>query len=238
MRIDIFFQLFFNWQIWIESFPHLYSGLKITLMIAVTTLLFATVLALLIALVRNLQIRWLNWFIVAYIDAFRSLPPLAVLIILYYALPFVGPRLQPFPATVVALTLLNSAYIAEVFRSGIEAIERGQIEAARALGMTASQTIMLVILPQAFRIVIPPLASNLIFILKDTALASVVAVPELMREARQTQSIHLNPSPIMAATFMYLAILIPLVRLTGLLEAWGRSSRLGSEAPAYGSAHT
>jgi polar amino acid transport system permease protein len=159
-----------------------------------------------------------------YVDAFRAWPPLVLLIVFYFALPFVGVRFTPYTAAILVLTLLNGAFISEVFRSGIEGVDRGQIEAARALGLTARQTMLFVIIPQALKIVLPPLTSNAIALLKDTALVSVIAVPELLREARMVQSVYLNPSPLMAASLIYLAVLVPLVRLVSVLERWATKS--------------
>jgi polar amino acid transport system permease protein len=119
---------------------------------------------------------------------------------------------------VTALSLVSSAYSAEIFRAGIEAVPQGQFEAARSLGLRPWPTMWKVILPQAVRIVIPPLTSNSINVLKDTALASVVAMPDLLKQATQAQALAANPTPLIAAAAIYLVILLPLVRLVALLE--------------------
>jgi polar amino acid transport system permease protein len=225
MQINRLVEVFFNWPVSVEAFPHLLSGLKTTVMMAVVTFLLASIAGLVIAVGRNMRVRWLDWLIIGYVDVFRSVPSLIVLIFIYFALPFVGMKLHPFTAAVVGLTLINSAFIAEIFRSGIEAVETGQIDAAHALGMTAGQTVWWIVLPQAFRIVIPPFTSNTVALIKDTALASAITVPDLLREAREFQSTHFNPSPLTAAALMYLVILVPLVRLTSTLERWARASR-------------
>jgi len=218
MRLDLLIDIFFNWPLWVSSFPALLSGLKITFLLTGVTLVFAMAVGLLIALARHTRIRLLNWLFVAYVDTFRALPSLVLLVLIYFGLPFVGVKLDPYTSTIIALTVFNAAFISEVFRSGLQAVDRGQVEAARALGLTGSATMWFVVFPQASRIVLPPLTSNVIGLVKDTALASVVAVPELLREARIVQSIILNPSPLMLASLMYLAILVPLVRLVGVLE--------------------
>ena len=130
-----------------------------------------------------------------YIDVFRSIPLLVLLIIVYYALPFVGISLSPFLSAMSALTLVSGAYTAEIFRAGIEAIPKGQFEASAALGLSGRQTMADVILPQAVRIVIPPLTNNSINVIKDTALASVVAMPDLLKQATQAQALAANPTP-------------------------------------------
>ena len=114
--------------------------------------------------------------------------------------------------------MVSAAYSAEIIRAGIEAIPTGQFEAARALGLHFSSTMSKVILPQAIRIVVPPLTSNAINVMKDTALASVVAMPDLLKQANQAQALAANPTPLMVAAVIYLIILLPLVRLVGLLE--------------------
>ena len=138
-------------------------------------------------------------------------------------LPFLGIDLEPFPAAVLSLTLLNSAYIAEIFRAGIQAIHYGQFDAAKALGLHPVKIMTMIILPQAFRIIIPPLTSSLVGILKDTAVAYVITLPELLTMAQQAVTWKMNPTPLIMVSIIYLAILLPLTRFTGYLET--RSKR-------------
>jgi len=143
---------------------------------------------------------------------------LVVLILIYYALPFVGIRLSSWVSATLAFTFIMSAYSAEVFRSGIESIPQGQFEAAHALGLPFLLTLRKVILPQAVRVVIPPATSNCVSMFKDTSLASVVALPELLKEANNAQALYANPSPLIGAALIYLIFLWPMVRLVGMLE--------------------
>jgi len=205
--------------------PQLLTGLGTTATIALVTLVLALCVGLIIAVGRNLRFRWLNALLIGYVDVFRSLPSLIVIVFVYFALPFVGVRLPPFTAAVVGLAFINSAFFAEIFRSGLEAVGRNQIDAARALGMTGSQTLRFVVLPQAVTIVIPPLTSNTVALVKDTTLASVVTVPDLLGQATRAQSAFFNPSPLTAAALIYLVILVPLVRLTSVLERRTQASR-------------
>lgn len=115
--------------------------------------------------------------------------------------------------------MVMAAYSAEVFRSGIESVPRGQFEAAAALGVSFPVTLWKVVLPQAIRIIIPPTTSNCVSMFKDTALASTVALPELLKEAQDAQALYANPTPLIGAALIYLVLLLPLVRLVGLLEA-------------------
>ena len=155
---------------------------------------------------------------IGYIDIFRAMPVLVVLILIYYALPFVGIRLSSWASAVTAFSIIMAAYSAEVFRSGIESIPKGQFEAAHALGLPFLLTLRKVILPQAVRVVIPPTTSNCVSMFKDTSLASTVALPELLKEANNAQALYANPSPLIGAALVYLVFLWPMVRLVGLLE--------------------
>jgi polar amino acid transport system permease protein len=153
-----------------------------------------------------------------YINFMRSIPLLVLLIIIYYALPFVGIRLSPFLSAVSALSLVSAAYTAEIFRAGIEAIPKGQFEASSALGLSYRHMMVDVVLPQAIRIVIPPLTNNCINVMKDTALASVVAMPDLLKQATQAQALAANPSPLIGAAIIYVAFLWPMVAAVSRLE--------------------
>lgn len=216
-------ETFFNWSALVSSFPLLLSGLRVTLLLGVVSILAGLVLGLFVALVRIYAIRPASLAVKIYIDVFRSIPILVLLIVVYYALPFVGLRLTPFMSAATALTLVSGAYTAEIFRAGIEAIPRGQFEASQALGLGYRQMMVNVILPQAIRIVIPPLTNNCINVVKDTALASVVAMPDLLKQATQAQALEANPTPLIFAALMYIAILWPLVVLVGHLEKNFRS---------------
>ena len=209
---------FFNVPVLVRTFPLLLSGLWVTIRIGVASILAGLVLGLALALVRLYAVRALRVLARLYIDLFRSIPLLVLLIVIYYALPFVGIRLSPFLSAVTALTLVSGAYAAEIFRAGIEAIPDGQFEAASALGLGRWRTMREIVLPQAVRIVIPPLTNNCINVLKDTALASVVAMPDLLKQATQAQALAANPSPLIGAAIIYVAFLWPLVLLVSRFE--------------------
>jgi polar amino acid transport system permease protein len=213
-----FVETFFNWNVFVSSFPLLLSGLRITLLLGVVSIIAGLVSGLFIALTRIYGARPLGIVAKVYTDVFRSIPILVLLIVVYYALPFVGLRLSPFMSAAVALTLVSGAYTAEIFRAGIEAIPSGQFEASQALGLGYRHMMLDVILPQAVRIVIPPLTNNCINVIKDTALASVVAMPDLLKQATQAQALEANPTPLIVAALMYVAILWPMVILVGRLE--------------------
>jgi polar amino acid transport system permease protein len=215
---------FFNLRVLREALPLLLEGLGVTVMLGAVSIVGGLVSGLPMALLRLYGAAPLREAMRMYIDVFRSIPLLVLLVLVYYALPFVGVRLSSFAAAATALSLVSCAYTAEIFRAGIEAIPKGQLAAAQAIGLGFADTMRSVVLPQALRIVTPPLTSNCINVLKDTALASVVAMPDLLKQATQAQALAANPTPLIGAALLYLALLLPLVRLVGHFEARHRAA--------------
>ena len=163
-----------------ESLPALLEGLKITVELTFIVLAISLVLGIIVALCRLSKNRVLSTVTGFYVDFMRSTPLLLQLIYIYFVLPTIGIRLDPFVAGVVGLSLNYSAYLSEVYRSGIQAIPRGQLDAAAALGMRPSLTMRRIVLPQAIRIVIPPLGNYFVALFKDTSLVSVLTLQELL----------------------------------------------------------
>lgn len=219
-------EIFFNTEVLAQSFPILLRGLGMTLLLGFTAIIFGSALGILVALARLFGPRPVSLLAVVFIDLMRALPVLVVLILIYYALPFAGITLSSFAAAAIALSLVLSAYTAEVVRAGIEAVPKGQFEASSALGIGFWVMMRKVILPQAVRLVIPPHASNCVSIIKDTSLASVVAMTDLLKQATDAQALFANPSPLIGAALIYVAILWPMVRLTGWLERRYRRERM------------
>jgi polar amino acid transport system permease protein len=215
---------FFNWPVFRDALPLLLEGLGITVLLGAVSIVAGFVSGLLMALLRLYGFAVLRVLARVYIDVFRSIPLLVLLVLVYYALPFVGVRLSSFAAAATALSMVSCAYTAEIFRAGIEAIPKGQFEAADAIGLNFFDTMRDVVLPQALRIVTPPLTSNCINVLKDTALASVVAMPDLLKQATQAQALAANPTPLIGAALLYLVLLLPLVRLVGHFEGRHRAA--------------
>lgn len=209
---------FFNLGVLERSLPLLLSGVLVTLQLGIVGIVAGLVCGLVMALLRLYGNRFVSVLAKIYIDFFRSIPILVLLIVIYYALPFVGVRLSPFMSAAAAITLVATAYTAEIFRAGLEAIPRGQFEASEALGLSYRHMMGEVILPQAIKIVIPPLTNHCINVLKDTALASVVAMPDLLKQATQAQALMANPSPLIGAAIIYVALLWPLVSIVARLE--------------------
>jgi polar amino acid transport system permease protein len=213
---------FFNWDVLVRAFPMLMRGLGNTLLLGCVSIALGGVAGLLVCLMRLYGPRPLQLLAIGYIDILRAMPILVLLILIYYALPFVSIRFSSFTSATLALSMVLAAFTAEVCRAGIEAVPRGQFEAAAALGLPFWRTMATVILPQAIRVVIPPLTSNSVSIFKDTALASVVATPDLLKQATDAQALMANPTPLIGAALIYLAFLLPLVRLVNHLEGSGR----------------
>lgn len=216
--MDALRQQFFNFEIMGLSWPMLIDGLWMTALLCLIVIplgLLSGVAAALLSISKNPIVRWTT---MAYVDFFRAIPPLVLLIFVYSGLPFAGIRPSPFEAVAIAFLLNNSAYYGEIYRAGILSIGAGQEEAARSTGLTAAQTMLYVTLPQAVRNVLPDLISNTVEVVKLTALASVVSLPELLYQADMARSVTFNASPIVAAAAIYLVILWPMVRLVSRME--------------------
>jgi polar amino acid transport system permease protein len=214
---------FFNTAVLNAAFPSLLRGLLNTIVLGFLAICLGIPLGMLVSLVR-LYAPWpFRWLAIGYIDICRALPVLVVLILIYYALPFIGIRFSALVSATLAFTFVMSAYSAEVFRTGIESIPRGQFEAAQALGLPFGITLRKVILPQAIKLVIPPTTSNCVSMFKDTSLAAVVALPELLKEANDAQALYANPTPLIGA-LIYLAFLWPMVRLVSYVERRNRTA--------------
>ncbi len=162
--------------------------------------------------------RWLRACAAAFVDIFRSVPPLALLVLIYGGLPFAGIDLGSWGSVALCFLLNTSAYHAEVLRAGIEAVSRGQFEATRALGLRPWQGMVLVVLPQAVSKVLPDILSNSIEVVKMTSLTSVVALPDLLFNARMAQSASYNATPVVMAAGMYFLLLWPVVRWLSVME--------------------
>ena len=224
---------FFNWSLYKEAFPDLIkTGLPNTLILAVVSGLLGTVIGLLLAVAGISRTRWLRWPARVYTDIFRGLP--AVVIILIIGLG-IGPVVKgltgnnPYWLGAVALALLASAYIGEIFRSGIQSVEPGQLEAARALGFGYRQAMTLVVIPQGIRRVLPALMNQFIALIKDSSLIYFLGLLSTQRElfavGRDLNAQTGNLSPLVAAGLMYLVLTIPLTHLVNYIDKRMRTGR-------------
>jgi cystine transport system permease protein len=216
--MDQIVRYFFDFPLMGDYWPDILRGFLITVQMSVLTILIGIPLGLLIAIIRLYGIKPLNALIIFYIDLFRSIPQLVLIVLAYFALPYFGLVLEPFTATVIALALVLSAFAEEIFWAGINAVNKGQWEAGRSTGLSFTQTLAYIILPQVVRISIPPLTNRAIGISKGTTLGSVVAVPELLNVTSSIQSNVANPTALTVGALLFLALFLPFVRFTRWLE--------------------
>lgn len=181
-----------------RALPLLAQGLVVTVTLGVTSFAIGCVLGLAVALARLSTVGPLRLSAVGFVSVFRGTPMLVQLMLIYFGLPQLGLVIEPIPSAILALSLNAASYLSENFRAGIVAVERGQREAAFALGMSYAQALRRIILPQAFRIAVPPVGNRFIALMKDTSLASVVTVVELTRVAERVGS----------STFRYMEMFI------------------------------
>ena len=191
----------------------------VTISLALLAEVLGIVLGLFLALMKISGSRLLNLPAQVYIDVFRGTPLLVQITIIYFTPSSIGIRPESlFFAGLVALTLNSAAYVAEIFRAGIQSIDKGQMEAGRASGLSYAQTMRYILVPQAFRRSIPPLTNEFVTLIKDTSLVSVIGLVELLRAAQEIQAQTFNSSALIAAALIYLAICLPLIYLANALE--------------------
>lgn len=222
----------FRTDLVLDQFPRIVTqAAKNTLIFTAFGFAGGLALGVVLALMRLSTFRPYRWFAAVYIDVIRGLPALLVLIFIAFGLPIALDIRIPgtYGRGSVALAIVSSAYIAEVVRAGIEAVPKGQTEAARSLGMSHGQAMRGIVIPQAFRIIIPPMTNELVLLLKDTALISVIGVTEATKEltrfGRDGVNENANATPLVVAGLVYLALTLPMTRLAGYLERRARASR-------------
>lgn len=224
---------FFNPTVAGEMFPEVVTiAAKNTVLYTTLAFAFGLVLALLLALMKLSSIRVYRWIASSYIELFRGLPALVTIILVAFALPIAFGFSIPggtLGRGTLGLGLVAGAYMAETIRAGIEAVPRGQMEAARSLGMSRSTAMAYIILPQAFRIIIPPLTNELVLLIKDTSLLFVIGTTpvskELTKFGRDFMSDTFNATPLTIVAVMYLVITLPLTSLVRQLEKSAAKSR-------------
>lgn len=182
------------------------EGTKVTLEIFCVTLFLALPIGMLAALARLSSLKPLSLLMEVYIWLMRGTPLMLQLLFVYFALPMVGIMLPDIAAALLAFTLNYAAYFAEIFRAGIQAIPRGQYEAAKTLGMTYPQTMRRIILPQVIRIVLPPISNETINLVKDTSLIYILAMNDLLRVARTIVQREFDMTPFLIAAVFYLVM--------------------------------
>ena len=205
-----------NWADW---WPQILEAIGVTLELMVASFALAVVLGLLLALGKVSRFKSLRALSTVYIEIARGIPALAILFLLYYGLVPLGIVLDAFYAGFIGLGMSAAGYIAEVFRAGIQAIHKGQREAALAVGMTPWMTFRHIVLPQAMRIILPPMLNMLIILLKDTSICSLISAPDLMLRAKDLAMMSFLPMHLfLLAGVIYFALAWPLSLLTRRLE--------------------
>ncbi len=214
-----------NWANW---WPQLLPAIGNTLMLTVFAFMLAVAIGMVLALGKLSRLRVVRGFCIGYIEVTRGVPALAILFLIYYGLVPLGIVLDAFAAAAVGLGMSAGGYLAEVFRAGIQAVHRGQREAALAVGMNPLQSFRYIVLPQAIRIVLPPLLNMLIILLKDTSIASLISTPELMLRAKDLAMMSFLPMHLfLLAGLIYFLMAWPMSLITRRVEA---RMRRGSHA--------
>lgn len=209
---------FFNLPVMVGALPAMLPGFGLTVLVSLLVIVFGLSLGLALAILRSLQLRAVDGLVTFYVDVFRTLPQLVIIIFLYFGMPYMGVTLSPLVTTVLALGAVLSAFACEIFVSCMQALPKGQTDAARALGFGPLRTLFMIVLPQAIRMAVPLLTNRAISISKGTALGTAVSLPETLGQAQSYMSIVANPSPLTLAAGFYLLLFIPLVILSRWLE--------------------
>lgn len=231
---------FFNREVMRDMFPEVLTiAARNTIIYTVLSFILGLIGALALALMKMSSIGPYRWFANGYIELFRGLPALVTLILIGFGIPIAFPDVD-IPggrggAGVLGLSIVAAAYMAETIRAGIEAVPRGQTEAARSLGMSSGRTMFTIVLPQAFRIIIPPLTNEMVLLIKDTSLFYVLGTTPLTKEltkfARDFMIEERNATPLTVAALVYLAITLPLTWLARRLEKRGSKGRASVSGP-------
>jgi His/Glu/Gln/Arg/opine family amino acid ABC transporter permease subunit len=210
----------FAWEVVAEYRVWLFEGVLLTLKIALVSMAFAMVLGLFVALLRMSPIWPIRSLASLYISIFRAIPPLVFILWMYYGVTLVtGVNIEAFTSGVICLSLQYAAWLAEIYRSGLQAIDKGQGEAAMSTGLSRTRAFTRVIWPQAWRIIIPPIANNLVGIIKDSSLVGVIGLNELMRQSQIATSLTFRPFELYtAAMVIYIVLTLAIARMASYLE--------------------
>jgi polar amino acid transport system permease protein len=224
--LERFVDAFFNPRLIARYWSDIAQGMLVTVEIALAVVATGLALGVVLALTRSYRIAPVSAAIVVFVDVFRALPPLVLILIIYFGLPSVGVNLSAFAVLWLVLSLVLAAFAEEAIWAGILSVRRGQWDAARSTGLGFGQALLYVVLPQAVRLAIPPLTNRTIAITKNTALGTVIGVGEVINQAQTAVSFSGNATPLMMAALGYLAIFAPVVALGAFIEkrfAWRRA---------------
>jgi polar amino acid transport system permease protein len=221
-----FLNAFFDWQLIERYFPAIMRGVGVTVEIAVAVVLTGISAGLILAVARSFRVAPVSALIVLFADIFRALPPLVLVLLVYFGVPNVGINLPSFAVLWLVLSLVLAAFCEEIFWAGILSVAKGQWEAARSTGLSFLATLSYVVLPQALRLTVPPITNRTIAITKNTALGTVIGVGEILNQATTAQSFSGNATPLMMGAVAYVILFIPVVAIGRLLETrfrWRRA---------------
>ncbi|MCU4181267.1 amino acid ABC transporter permease [Bosea sp. BH3] len=201
------------------TWPAILKGLVVTIEIAALVVVSGLALGLALALLRWRAGGWFTWPLMFFVDLFRAVPALVLILLIFFGLPNVGIDLPSFAVLWLVLSLVLAAFAEEIIWAGLIAVRKGQWEAARSTGLSETQTLIYVVLPQALRLAVPPLTNRTIAITKNTALGTVIGVPEIMNQATTAVSFSGNATPLMMGAAAYLLLFIPVIGLGRWIEA-------------------
>jgi polar amino acid transport system permease protein len=221
-----FLDTFFKPELIERYFPAIMKGVVVTIEVAAAVVITGLALGLVLAVVRAFRVLPVSALIVVFADVFRALPPLVLVLLVYFGLPNVGINLPSFAVLWLVLALVLAAFAEEIFWAGILSVPKGQWEAARSTGLSFLATLTSVVLPQALRLTVPPITNRTVAITKNTALGTVIGVGEILNQATTAQSFAGNATPLMMGAIAYVILFIPVVVLGRFLEtrfAWRRA---------------
>lgn len=223
--MERFVQTFFDPAMLASTWPSILRGMLVTLEVAALVVLTGLALGLALAVLRSRGGRLVEWPLIVFVDLFRAVPPLVTVLLVYFGLPNLGISLPSFAVLWLVLSLVLAAFAEEIFWAGILSVRKGQWEAARSTGLSENQTLLFVVLPQAVRLAVPPLTNRTIAITKNTALGTVIGVPEIINQATTAVSFSGNATPLMMGAIAYLVLFIPIIGFGRWVEnrfAWRR----------------
>jgi polar amino acid transport system permease protein len=221
-----FLDAFFKPELIERYFPAIMKGVVVTIEIAAAVVVSGLALGLVLAILRSFRVWPLSALIVVFADVLRALPPLVLVLLIYFGLPNVGINLPSFMVLWLVLALVLAAFAEEIFWAGILSVPKGQWEAARSTGLSFLATMTYVVLPQALRLTVPPITNRTVAITKNTALGTVIGVGEILNQATTAQSFSGNATPLMMGAIAYVILFIPVVALGRFVEtrfAWRRA---------------
>lgn len=217
--MERFLDSFLNPKLIAATWPAILKGLVVTIEIAALVVVSGLALGLALALLRWRAGGWFTWPLMFFVDLFRAVPALVLILLIFFGLPNVGIDLPSFAVLWLVLSLVLAAFAEEIIWAGLIAVRKGQWEAARSTGLSETQTLIYVVLPQALRLAVPPLTNRTIAITKNTALGTVIGVPEIMNQATTAVSFSGNATPLMMGAAAYLLLFIPVIGLGRWIEA-------------------